>query len=126
MEVEVRKRTPWIWAIFIFYLFAAGTQLASQVLALLGIGQMNVSYAAMLYNLVILSGATTLFSLRRMAFYLFAAACAMTYIGIVWLLYEGMPSVMPYGMFFIVLTHLIILSCSCYYSWKLMKRGVLI
>jgi hypothetical protein len=129
----LRKRTPLIWAIGLFYLvlFGAGSIF---VLVMLFVSepppymhpkthiQNTLGSTGIVLNLF---GAIYLLKLRRIAFYLFAIALAMAAVLPIWrAVTTGISSAIDYsdpGILISWATEIAV----CWYTWLLAKRGVL-
>ncbi len=134
-----RRRPGWIWVILIFYLVSAGWTLLSFYLILSqtikitpaqeayfrSLSSFNID-VTLVIGLGNIAGAIALFLLRRIAFYFFTTSLAVSILLSIWhAVAKGwvqalgnsgiMGGIMGYGISAVV----------CFYSWKLIKKGIL-
>lgn len=141
MEPEVRKRTVWIWVIFVFLGLYTGISLLGMIQV--HSGRLPLSPAQKEYfeslsffdialtltcSIVILCGTFALFLLRRIAFHLFVMGLILSAVDHVWDLVVklGQPGGLAGGgdTLHVVVYYGFVLA-ACFYSWKLLKKGVL-
>jgi hypothetical protein len=135
----IRKRPKLVWVAFLFYLFSAGYTLLSFLLIYSGTITVTPDQAAYFRNLSVIDhgftvligslhlfGAVTLFMLRRVAFYLFTAALALSLVlTVIHSLTKGFIAALGEGGAVGVLLGYGIAVVICVYAWKLRTRGVL-
>ena len=133
------KRPRWIWVISIFYLFSTGWTLLS--LLMYSAGNLSFSssqnayfsslssfdYFIMILTMLInISGAITLFFLRRIAYYFFSKNLALIIITSFWhAVSKNFFEAFGLGGIFGTAIGWIIFAQVCFYSQKLIQRGVL-
>jgi hypothetical protein len=135
----VRKRTAWIWAISIFYLFSVGWTLLSFVLIYTGTISVNPAQRAyldslstfdlgvsVLIGLLNLSGVVALFVLNRVAVKLFVIALAASVLVALWhAATKGWLQALGGPGFMGTIIGFGISAAVCIYAWKLTKKGIL-
>lgn len=133
------KRPVWVWIISGFYVFSTFWVLAGY--ALIYSGSVSVSAPQKTYLdslspidhgltavrvLVNLTGAASLFLLRRQAFYFFVGAFALNLLMSAWhALTKGWVAALGGSGLVGVLISLGVITAICAYSWRLTKAGVL-
>jgi len=139
IEVPVRKRTGWIWAISIFYLFSVDWTLLSFVLIYTGTISVNPAQRAYLDNLstfdlgitvliglLNLSGVVALFVLNRVAVKLFVVALVASVLVALWhAAAKGWLQALGGPGFMGTMIGFGIAAAVCIYAWKLTKKGIL-
>jgi hypothetical protein len=141
MEAQVRKRTIGIWLIFLFLGLYTGISLLGMIQV--HSGKLPLSPAQKAYfeslslldigltlacSLVILCGTFALLLLRRVAFHLFVIGLVLSAVDHLWDLVtrlklsgalasgsDTLHAIVYYG----------VVLAACFYSWRLMKKGVL-
>lgn len=138
-QQNMKKRPGWVWAISVFYFFSCTYTLFSWYMVSSGRVTLEPAMKAYLESLTAidiglsiliglagLTGAVTLFLLRRQAFYFFSVSLGFNLLQTIWhILSKGAIQALrgpgTVGMFF----GLALVIAVCAYSWRLVKRGVL-
>lgn len=138
-EDSNRRRTGWIWIISIFYLLSTGWTLLSFYLIFSGAIQITAAQEAyfrslssvdhivtLVIGLTNFAGAISLFLLRRIAFYLFTTALAVSILLSIWHTFaKGWIQALSVSGLVGGIIGFGISAAVCFYAWKLTKRGIL-
>lgn len=141
MEVHIRKRTIWIWVIFVFLGLYTGISLLGMIQVHLGMlplspAQKKYFESASFFDIgltlacsfLILCGAFALLLLRRVAFHLFVIGLILSAVDHVWDFVAGfdLPGATGGGRGTLhVIVYYGFVLAACFYSRTLIKKGVL-
>ncbi len=136
---EKKKRPKWVWAITIYFFVSAGWTLLSFYLIGSGVIPLKPEQQAyfnalstfdyavtILAELANISGAVTIFLLRKMAFYLFTGALIANSLLLVWhVLSKGWVAAIGSDVLIGAMIGWGLVIAVCFYTWNLTKKGVL-
>jgi hypothetical protein len=141
MDTAVRKRTIWVWLIFLYLGLFTGVSLLGMMQVHSGMLPLSPAQKAYFESLsffdialtlacsvFILCGAFALFLLRRAAFYLLVIGLVLSAIDHIWDFVgraEQSPALANGGNTLHAIVYYGIVLAACIYSYRLIKRGVL-
>lgn len=142
MDTTIRKRTIWVWLIFLYLGVFTGISLLGMIQVHSGMLPLSPAQKAYFESLsffdialtlacsvFILCGAFALFLLRRAAFHLFVIGLVLSAVDHIWDFVAGVgqaPALAKGSDILHAIVYYGIVLAACVYSYRLTKRGVLI